>query len=299
MATTDNLGLELLSENALQIDPIVNESLGIIDECLAGATLHNFTADENLTLTDEYLTAFLRFTDGSATLTTGRDVIYPESFPLQVVTNDTAQTLTLKVSGETGITLSASATTMIYANGTDVVEFSSGGGFANPMTTAGDIIIGGASGAATRLAAGTDGYVLKLSSGAPVWAAESAGSVDSVNGATGTVTLDAADVPAAINAQTGTTYTLVLSDASKVITMNNASANTLTIPPNASVAIPIGHFVEIWQTGAGQTTIAEGSGVTINYNSALTLSLAGQHSGCSLRKIDTNTWQLTGDMEAA
>lgn len=46
----------------------------------------------------------------------------------------------------------------------------------NPMTAAGDIIIGGTSGAPTRLAAGTNTHVLTLASGAPVWAAPLGGS---------------------------------------------------------------------------------------------------------------------------
>lgn len=49
---------------------------------------------------------------------------------------------------------------------------------ANPMTTAGDIIKGGTSGVPERLAAGTNGHVLTLSSGAPTWAAPSGGAVD-------------------------------------------------------------------------------------------------------------------------
>lgn len=51
----------------------------------------------------------------------------------------------------------------------------SASGMTNPMTTAGDIIVGGASGVPTRLAKGTDGQVIKMVSGAPAWANESAG----------------------------------------------------------------------------------------------------------------------------
>jgi hypothetical protein len=40
---------------------------------------------------------------------------------------------------------------------------------ANPMTTAGDIIVGGSSGAATRLAKGSDGNALRMVSGAQAW----------------------------------------------------------------------------------------------------------------------------------
>jgi hypothetical protein len=60
----------------------------------------------------------------------------------------------------------------------DWIEFTGGGGgggMTNPMTTAGDIIIGGTAGAPTRLGVGTDGYVLKLVAGVPAWAAESGG----------------------------------------------------------------------------------------------------------------------------
>ncbi|WAG76970.1 DUF2793 domain-containing protein [Metapseudomonas furukawaii] len=59
-------------------------------------------------------------------------------------------------------------------NGTSWVAFA-GGGMVNPMTTAGDIITGGASGSPQRLAAGADGKVLKMVGGAPGWGDESGG----------------------------------------------------------------------------------------------------------------------------
>jgi len=71
------------------------------------------------------------------------------------------------------------------------------------------------------------------------------------------------------NAQTGTTYTLVAGDQSAVITMSNASANTLTIPTNSSVAFPIGTVILIYMLGAGTTTITGDTGVTV------TLRIAG------------------------
>lgn len=101
------------------------------------------------------------------------------------------------------------------------------------------------------------------------------------------------------NAQTGTTYTLVLSDASKTVTMTNASSNTLTVPPNASVAFPIGTRVDVIQYGAGQTTIAAGSGVTIykySIASGTNAKLAGQYAAGTLWKKDTNTWVLVGNL---
>lgn len=53
---------------------------------------------------------------------------------------------------------------------------------ANPMTTAGDIIYGGASGAPTRLAAGTEDYVLTMGATNPEWAAAAAASYPAFSG---------------------------------------------------------------------------------------------------------------------
>lgn len=99
------------------------------------------------------------------------------------------------------------------------------------------------------------------------------------------------------NAQTGTSYTLVLGDAGKMVTMTNASANTLTVPPNSSVAFPTNTRIDMLQYGAGQTTIAAGSGVTI-YSSGSKLKLTGQYSGATLWKKATDTWVLVGDISA-
>lgn len=120
------------------------------------------------------------------------------------------------------------------------------------------------------------------------------GSVSSVNGATGAVVLTEGDIVGTINAQTAS-YTAVLSD--EVVTMDNASANNFTVPPNSSVAFPVGCTLEVWQKGAGQTTIVAGGGVTILYAATYTLKLKEQNSGCSLRKVATDTWRLIGDME--
>lgn len=57
------------------------------------------------------------------------------------------------------------------------------------------------------------------------------------------------------NLQTGTSYEVVLSDAGKIIEMNNASANTVNIPANASVAFPVDTRIDIIQYGAGATTV--------------------------------------------
>lgn len=102
---------------------------------------------------------------------------------------------------------------------------------------------------------------------------------------------------ATINDQTGTAYTLVLSDAGALVTMNNASANTLTVPPDSDVAFPVGTRVDLGQDGAGQTTVAAGSGVTIR--TPETLVLRKQWAKATLIKRAADTWDLEGNLEAA
>ena len=101
-----------------------------------------------------------------------------------------------------------------------------------------------------------------------------------------------------INAQTGTTYTPVLTDAGKIITTSNGSAITLTIPTNSSVAYAVGSSITIISIGAGLTTIAQGSGVTIASVGATATApvLRAQHSSATAIKIATDTWQVVGDI---
>jgi hypothetical protein len=99
------------------------------------------------------------------------------------------------------------------------------------------------------------------------------------------------------NAQTGTTYTLALTDANNtMVELSNASPIALTVPLNSSVAFPVGSQVNLLQTAAGQVTIAGDSGVTVNGTPGL--KLRTQWSGASLIKRATNTWVLVGDVSA-
>jgi hypothetical protein len=91
-----------------------------------------------------------------------------------------------------------------------------------------------------------------------------------------------------INAQTGTTYTLVLTDAGGLCTLSNASAITLTVPTNASVAFPTGSIVSLLNLGAGTVTVTPAGGVTVNGPTML----IGTNESASLIKTATNTWSL-------
>lgn len=94
-----------------------------------------------------------------------------------------------------------------------------------------------------------------------------------------------------INAQTDS-YTLIMTDRNKLITMNKASANSLTVPPNSSVAFPLGTKMLIIQLGAGSTTIVAGSGVTISNPSSVALAIAEQNGSRAIVKTATNIWQI-------
>ena len=91
-----------------------------------------------------------------------------------------------------------------------------------------------------------------------------------------------------VNAQTGTSYTLVLTDAGKQVTMTNAASSTLTVPPNASVAFDVGVRIIVIQLGAGAVTLTAGSGVTVS-SQATSLAMA-QYQVATLVKTATNTW---------
>jgi hypothetical protein len=90
-------------------------------------------------------------------------------------------------------------------------------------------------------------------------------------------------------------YTLALSDANKLVDMNVATANNLTVPLNSSVAFPTGTQILLSQYGAGQTTVVATSGVTIRSTSGW-LKLATQYSGATLIKIATDEWYLFGSL---
>lgn len=98
------------------------------------------------------------------------------------------------------------------------------------------------------------------------------------------------------NVQTGTSYTLVLTDAFKLVALNNASPNEVTVPSSSAVAFPIGTRVDLSQDGAGQMTIVADSGVTIR--TPETLKIRKQWGKATLIKRATNTWDLEGNLEA-
>jgi hypothetical protein len=113
-------------------------------------------------------------------------------------------------------------------------------------------------------------------------------------------TLTAPVINLALNAQTGTTYTFVAGDNGKLVTASNASAQTYSIPTNATTAFPIGTQINIIQIGAGQVTIQAATSGTTTVSStggtATAPKLRAQYSSATLIKASTDLWYVAGDI---
>jgi hypothetical protein len=99
-----------------------------------------------------------------------------------------------------------------------------------------------------------------------------------------------------LNAQTGTTYSLVIADATyKLVTCSNAVAITVTVPPSL---FAIGDTINVQQIGAGQVTFAQGAGVTITSTGATSAApnLRAQFSACTVICTASNTFTIVGDL---
>lgn len=107
-------------------------------------------------------------------------------------------------------------------------------------------------------------------------------------------TLTAPIINLDINPQTGTTYIPVLSDNGKLVTLNNESAITVTVPTNISVSYATGAQINLLQLGTGQVNVLGDSGVILHATPGS--NFRSQYSAATLIKLDTNTWLLTGDL---
>lgn len=92
-------------------------------------------------------------------------------------------------------------------------------------------------------------------------------------------------------------YTIAGADIGRLIEMDSGSANTLTIPTNASTAIPLYSRFTVTQYGAGQTSFASGSGVTVRSRSNFT-KISARYGFANLVKIGTDEWYLYGDISS-
>jgi hypothetical protein len=130
--------------------------------------------------------------------------------------------------------------------------------------------------------------------------------LSTANGNIATNTAITTTLPAAIEAVRTTmlaspektaAYVLALVDAGNVVPVAVSSPAAVTVPPNSSVAFPIGTIINVIQTGASQLTITAGAGVTIR-QARSQFKTAMQWAEVSLRKRSTDEWVLVGDTAA-
>lgn len=104
----------------------------------------------------------------------------------------------------------------------------------------------------------------------------------------------------AIDAQTGTAFTVTIDDNGQLVTMNNSSANTVSIPTDANVNFPIGTQITVLQIGTGQTTINAVTPATTTINSTGATSaqprLRVRYSSATCIKLAANNWVVVGDI---
>ena len=179
-------------------------------------------------------------------------------------------------------------------NSGNPVEITKGGTGVASITVH-KLVVGDGTSAINEIAVGTNGQILCGSTAAdPVFATITDGT--GITSTLGAGTLAIESTKTTLNVQTGTSYTTVLTDRGKCITMSNAAASTLTIPLNASVAYPLGTVITVQQLGAGQVTLTPTAGVTFQ-SADNAYKLVKQYSiACLIKVAMDDTWSIGGDV---
>lgn len=266
---SNNLDLDLVAVNQKQKEVIVNEALTALGEKLTETADIAVSNGSNAILAAQ-MQGNARIVLTAGTATAGFDVVLPAVKAPIILRNATAHAAVVKCTGGAlTVGIPAGSGALVYCDGTEAYAVSGGGGGSGATTFVG-------------LTDTPDNYT------------GAANQYLRVNAAGDAIEFADASINALVREQTGD-YTLAIDD--EIVSMNKASAVSVTVPPNSSVAFGIGHSIVVSQLGAGQVSIIAGSGVTIR--TPETLKLRKQYAQAVLTKLDTDLWMLEGNLEAS
>jgi hypothetical protein len=210
--------------------------------------------------------------------------------------------------GSTAISHNSGATVRHVLTSSDLIYFRNGVITADDaisktiVDSKGDLIAATGADAVTRVALGTNGYLLTADStqaagikwaAAPVSLPSQTGNAGKYLTTDGTTASWASPTDVVFNAQTGTTYTLVASDLNKMVTLTNANAITLTVPNGVFTT---GQQINLAQLGVGQVEVVSDGTTTINASPGK--KIRAQYAIATLICTASNTFLLVGDITA-
>jgi len=240
------------------------------------------------------------------------DTINEEIVFVTAISTDTLTVVRARA-GTAGVVHTAGATVKHVLTSDDLNFYTAGVATANaaiPATVVdakGDLIAATAADAVTRVAVGTNGQILTADSTEAAgikWAAAAsqipsqtgnAGEYLKTDGTTASWEPAVATLNLSFNAQTGTTYSLVIGDLNKLVTLSNASAITLTIPNGIFSA---GQQVNIQQIGVGQVTVVSDGTTVITSTGATSTApkLRNRYSAATIVCTSSNNFTVIGDV---
>ena len=274
---SNNLNLDQVTAAQNQKEVTINDQAGQLDAALTEVVTVDLTsADANLT-SGQFTRAIQFICSGN---TVARVITIPATKRLFAFQNTGSADVTITVSGGSSVMVPAAGTAIIYTDGSAPTIIAS---------------VAGSSGIPD---APSDGLLYGRKDNAWETGVEEAPS-DGVARVRRNAAWEALVVAAPLGTAITASTTLVLAQANQYLRSTAGSAITVTVPTNASVAYPLGTEVHIRQAGAGQVTLAGDTGVTLNAPFEGTLLLAGEGATVTLKKVDTDEWDVFGLVEAA
>ncbi len=309
-----NLKIELMSlgDQSGTWGTTTNTNLGTaLEQAIVGYGNPNFATDANTTisLTDSNASqtarAFVLNVTSSGSLTATRELVVPTVQKPYIIRNNTTggQSITVKTSAGTGVTVPTGKYAFVYANGADVVSAidhiptltlatalaATSGGTGQSSYAVGDLLYASTTTALSKLADVATGNAL-ISGGvatAPAWGkigltTHVSGTLPVANGGTGDTTYTNGQL--LIGNTTGNTLTKATLTAGTGVTITNGNGSITVAAPNA-----LGGTV----TSVSGTGTVNGITLTGTVTSTGNLTLGGTLSGVSL------TTQVTGTLPVA